>query len=223
MARSVRGGAASVARGGRSAKGRLAEVEGRARILVVEPPMTTSPSLEKRYTAEEYDALEDRVAYELVDGRLVELHSSFWTSVASTWMRVQLSRFVDEHRLGAVLGRDLGIRIHPKDPTHTRRASGLFLSRARWPAGDPPYLRVAPELVVEVVSPGDTAQDVRAKVDEWLAHGVRMVWVAFPNAREVHVYATGMHPQIYTAEDEITAGDILPGFRSPVAALFPAR
>jgi Uma2 family endonuclease len=185
--------------------------------------MTTTPTLERRYTAEEYDALEDRERYELVDGRLVERHMSYLSSaIAMVFARI-LGSFVSEHRLGTIFGPDLGVRINPSDPAHTRHADVGFVSRARAPGGDPGYLRVAPELIVEVVSPGDTANEVRAKVDEWLSHGVRMVWVAFPLAREVHVYATGLHPQIFTVDDEITAADVLPGFRSPVAALFPER
>jgi len=185
--------------------------------------MSTTPTLERRWTADEYDALDDRQRYELVDGRLVERTVSYLSSVVAMTIARVIGTFVRAHRLGTVFGPDLGLRINPRDPDHTRYADVGYISHERAPQSDTGYLRVAPELVVEVVSPGDTASAVRAKVDEWLAHGVRMVWLAYPDVREVHVYAQGLHPQIFTADDEITAGDILPGFSSPVAELFPER
>ena len=185
--------------------------------------MSTAPTLERRWTAEEYDALDDRERYELVDGQLLERNMSLFSGEAAARIIAVLGAFARRHHLGRVFGSEPGLRINPRDPEHTRRADAAFISYARSPESDTGYLRVAPELVVEVVSPGDTASAVRAKVDEWLAHGVRMVWLAYPDVREVHVYAQGLHPQIFTADDEITAGDILPGFSSPVAELFPER
>lgn len=50
---------------------------------------------------------------------------------------------------------------------------------------------------------------------------VRMVWVVYPNAREVHVYAAGEHPRIVTADDLMEAPAVLPGFSIPAARFFP--
>ncbi len=93
----------------------------------------------------------------------------------------------------------------------------------RAPKHDLCYMNVAPDLVVEVVSPIDRLNDVREKAQEWLSAGVRVVWVLLPETREAQVYRADARPGIFTAADELDATDIAPGLRTLVADLFPAR
>jgi Uma2 family endonuclease len=183
----------------------------------------TTRVLSPPITAEEYEALPDRRMFELVDGALVERHVSIFSSQTSAAFMIGIGGFVKQQDIGAMFDAELGMRLHPDDSLHTRRADVGFISWDRNPRYDAGHLRVAPELVVEVISPGDVANEVRAKVNEWLDHGVRAVWVAFPEDGEIHVYAAGEHPRIFTATDEIDGGTIIPGFRASVADLFPRR
>ena len=158
----------------------------------------------------------------LVDGQLVERNVSYLSSSVAAAIVSLLRSYALGHSLGNVFGPDLGIRIHPTDALHTRHADIGFIAKARFPRTDTGYLRVAPDLVVEVVSPGDAAQEVRAKASEWLERGVRVVWAAFPEEREIHAYTAGKHPQIHTADDEISAEEVHPGFAIRVSELIPA-
>jgi Uma2 family endonuclease len=184
----------------------------------------TTPVLARPISVDEYDAMPDRRDYEFVDGKLVERNVSVSSSTTNAKITFTLGTFVYPNDLGHLLDSEMGFRINPENPSHTRRANVSFVSYARFVQRhdrESGYLRVAPELVVEVVSPGDLQSEVRSRVDEWLRFGVQVVWVAMPAAREIHVYAVGEHPRIYTAEDTITLDTVLPGFSAVVADVLP--
>jgi Uma2 family endonuclease len=88
----------------------------------------------------------------------------------------------------------------------------------RFPEG---YVRIAPDLAVEVISPNDLAYEVDDKVEEYLRAGVRLVWVVNPQTRTVRIHrADGSIAQRREGED-LTGDDVLPGFVCPLAAVFP--
>jgi Uma2 family endonuclease len=82
-------------------------------------------------------------------------------------------------------------------------------------------LDVAPDLLIEVVSPYDTAQEVLEKVILWMRFGVRLVWVVYPSTRSVMVYRSAEDVSVRQIDDVLDGDDVLPGFRCPVRALFP--
>jgi Uma2 family endonuclease len=82
------------------------------------------------------------------------------------------------------------------------------------------YLMMVPDLVAEVVSPGEEVYDLDRKIDEYFRAGVRRVWVINPEQRTVRVLRSlddmaGLSGQAVLADDEV-----LPGFRCPLTTLF---
>jgi Uma2 family endonuclease len=172
-----------------------------------------------RVSPEALLAMEDGPSYELLDGELVERDVSRSSQYVAILISELLSSFIRPRRLGELYAAELGIRIFP-DPDRTRKADISFVRRERLPDEDVSFLRIPPDLVVEVISPSNHAAGMRAKVDEWIECGVKLVWVAFPTAREVQVYRASGHHSILTATDEITGEDVLPGFACKVAEFF---
>lgn len=82
------------------------------------------------------------------------------------------------------------------------------------------FWTVAPDLVAEVISSNDTAHDVQAKVVEWLAAGVRLVWVVYPDEQMVTEYRSLSQVRVLTAGDSLDGGDVVPGFICPLSDLF---
>jgi hypothetical protein len=66
----------------------------------------------------------------------------------------------------------------------------------------------------------DRASEVLAKVQDWLDAGCRAVWVADPQTRSVTVYRGQSVIEIFRPCDQLTDGDLLPGFRLAVAEIF---
>ena len=82
------------------------------------------------------------------------------------------------------------------------------------------YYEVIPDLVVEVVSPGDSAREVMYKALMWLSYGPRLVWAISPGSRTVDVYRPGERTVTLGVDDALDGLGVLPGFTCPVSDIF---
>jgi Uma2 family endonuclease len=123
-----------------------------------------------------------------------------------------LSIHVDDSCLGLVLAAETGFKL-ATDPDTVRAPDVAFVSKDRLP--DPPpagYAALAPDLVVDVLSPDDRPGEVLAKVGEWLEGGTLLVWVVDPQRRCARVYrADGTQSQL-GAGDTLDGESVVPGF-----------
>ena len=95
--------------------------------------------------------------------------------------------------------------------------SGERLGTDEAPAG---FLKMAPDLAVEVVSPSDSAAAVQSKVEDWLGAGTRLVWVVYPDTRSVTVYRSLNEAEVLSEPDALDGAPVLPDFALPVSDLF---
>jgi len=160
--------------------------------------------------------------WELIDGELVEMTPSSSES-SRTGMRFgyYLTDHVLPRRLGEVFGTDSGFAVFAGREI-VRVSDAAFVRADRIPPApdNQGFFRLAPDLVVEVVSPSDRASDVYAKMMMWLEAGVQLVWVADPATRTIAVYRPDRSSQMLRETDELTGGDVLPQFRLKVATFF---
>jgi Uma2 family endonuclease len=177
------------------------------------------------YTPEELLAMPDEKDYELVDGHLVERHVSTLSSWVAGELQFQIRTYCQTHPIGRVFPADLGYQCYPDAPGKVRRADVSFVLDARLPAEawSEGYLKIAPDLAVEVISPNDLAWELDQKVAEYLGAGVRLVWVVHPEARAVRVHRAGGRASWLGADEELSGEEVLPGFRCPIGMIFPPR
>jgi Uma2 family endonuclease len=109
------------------------------------------------------------------------------------------------------------------DPDTVRGPDVSYISADRVQVAGIPlgYWRLAPDLAVEIVSPGDTADEVREKVREYLAAGTRLVWVVYPTTREVISHTPDGLARTFGQDATLESPEVLPGFACAVAELFP--
>jgi|AP95_1055475.scaffolds.fasta_scaffold177033_1 Uma2 family endonuclease len=183
----------------------------------------STADVQTRHTAEDLLTMPDAVSYELVDGELLERNMG----AVSSWVAAQLIELLNAHvrqqRAGWVLSTDGSYQCFGDDQDRVRKPDVSFICRGRLPDEALPqgHVQLAPDLAVEVVSPNDRYLEVQAKVAEYLAAGVRLVWVIDPDNRTVIVRALGAdQPMELHDGDELTGSDVLPEFRCPVAGLF---
>jgi len=130
-----------------------------------------------------------------------------------------LGRYIKEKGGGHVASNDTGVftERHPDTVLAPDLAYWKTETLPELPEG---FAEVAPDLAVEVVSPSDTAAYVHRKVLHYLDHGVLLVWVVDPKTRTVTVYRSRRDVCILDEAEEITGGDVLPGFSCRVGEFF---
>ncbi|MGC8641528.1 MAG: Uma2 family endonuclease [Isosphaeraceae bacterium] len=162
------------------------------------------------------------ILYEVIDGQIEEkVIGSYETGIASVLIRV-LAPFASTNRLGQVFSEML-FRINIAKDLQ-RRPDLAFVSHARWPYNRRPprgsFWDMVPDLAIEVVSPTNSAFQVQKKIHSYFEAGVVQVWVIYPDEKEVYVYASPTRITVLQVGQDIEGGDLLPGFRLPVANLF---
>jgi Uma2 family endonuclease len=177
--------------------------------------------------ATEVDAVpRDHELFEVIDGERIgkPLMSAYAGKVGSRLIR-RLGDFADAHNLGETVGEVL-FRLPLKDDGHRdRRPDVAFVSFARWPLNRPMPTRdnawdVVPDLAIEVISPFNLAGESVQKVREYFQAGVLLVWVVYPEEREVYVYESRTRIRVLTADDALDGGTVLPGFQLRLDRLF---
>lgn len=127
---------------------------------------------------------------------------------------IQLARrvadYVHERGLGYVFDSSTGVWM----PSGNLRVPDLtFVSLGKLPNGLPEgFLRQTPDLVAEVLSPDDSAREIAEKVAEYLAAGVRMVWVIDPRSRTAAVHRSPTASRSLGENDALDGEDVMPGF-----------
>ena len=181
--------------------------------------VTTAPA-DKLITGDELWEMGDIGPSELIDGRIVLMnpadgvHGSVESILAG-----MLGNFTVGQNLGTVLGGEIGIYIR-RNPDRIRAADVAFVSKQRLPVVPSRYLDVAPELIIEILSPGDRWQDVRQKLEDYFSIGVDQVWIVEPDNQTVLAYTSPTTLEKFGLNDTVPGFGPLDGFTLSVAALF---
>jgi Uma2 family endonuclease len=195
----------------------------------------STTATEKLMTTEELLAIpDDGVERWLIRGKLHEkypeiiggtpmtfrnrFHSKTMANVA-TVIRMWLAN--QPNSGGEVLCGEAGIRLRG-DPATTVGVDVAYISAevAAHQTDETTLVDGVPLLAVEILSPSDTQEEIHDKIKTYINSGVALVWIVDPNDRTVRVYRRGAPPELFNADQELTAEPHLPGFRVPVARLF---
>lgn len=177
-------------------------------------------------TADELLSIPESDRYELVHGQLVEhvmSHQAVWIAARLITL---LNVFLKQHDLGDVYSEGATYQCFPHEPGMVRKPDLSVIRKGRLSYSQfvRGHAKIAPDLAVEVLSPSDSACEVFEKLEDYFRAGIPLVWQINPSTRTVTVYADGGRQIVLLHEgDELTGGDVLPGFRCQVAEIFPPR
>jgi Uma2 family endonuclease len=175
-------------------------------------------------TCEKYAALKEPegMRYELSEGELIVTPSaSFFHNEIRDYFNAKLRAFVEIPRLGEVTSETdvklVGETVRRPDVAFIRagRLRGIDLDQVPLP--------VVPDLVLEIVSKSDRADDLLLKVSQYLAAGAKAVWLFYPNTRLAYRYLPGkLEPEVRSAAAGHTfeEPELLPGFSLPLEQIF---
>ncbi len=172
----------------------------------------------------ESDGIANR--YELDEGELVVMSPSGAVhGILTAWLSYLLNAYVYEHDLGLTFGAETGFVLHQAAEAGrsiVRAPDFAFVSKARAVPVGSTFYPIAPDLAAEVVSPSDTARQMRRKARQYLQYGTRLLWIIFPDASDRFVDVYRPDQPLLTVQDEqlLEGYDVLLGFSLPVSRLF---
>jgi Uma2 family endonuclease len=182
-------------------------------ILLDSPPAPSEPLLQN----------ENR-RYELVDGEWVEKKmGALAGQIAGILIRL-LGNHTDQIG-GVVLTSDGGYKIFPHAPKLVRFPDVSYLRKGRLPNDKAPdgNLTIPPDLIVEVVSPNDLAEEIEERAMDFLRVGVSLVWIIYPKTRCVRVLRQGGAAAQLLETDDLQGENVLPGFSCKIEELLPKK
>ncbi|MFN7565524.1 MAG: Uma2 family endonuclease [Microcystis sp.] len=177
----------------------------------------------KVWTDAEFMALpDDGNRYELVKGELVNLgNSGALHGYIAIILSAALFALVTSRKLGVLLESSTAFTMkngNKRSPDIAFFAKERLQGLEELPTS---FLEGGPDLVVEILSPGNTVAEIEDKIAEYFANGTRLLWVISPGQHYVLVYRSGYEPQrLLTSGDFLEGEEVVPGFTFPVADLF---
>jgi Uma2 family endonuclease len=185
--------------------------------IVLDPP----PGKARVEDVVDFDDHKDQLC-ELIDGTLVRKAVGFYESYIAVQIAMLLSQFVAERNLGVVAGEAGMLQIFPDE---VRIPDVSFISHERlknsgFPDEAAPHM--APDLAVEVISRGNTRQEMDQKLSEYFEAGTKAVWYVYPKKRQVVAYASLKSFTELSESDTLDGGEVLPGFTLELKSLFAA-
>ncbi|MDQ6926022.1 MAG: Uma2 family endonuclease [Candidatus Eremiobacteraeota bacterium] len=132
-----------------------------------------------------------------------------------------LDRHVEPRALGHCFVDGTGFALPPHDDV-VRSPDAAFVRAGRLPADTLPegWVPIAPDFVVEVLSPSESHSDVMEKLDDYFAGGTTLAWVVDSRRRGVEVHAAGEPVRWMPWEATLDGAPVLPELRVAVAELF---
>jgi Uma2 family endonuclease len=154
--------------------------------------------------------------YELVDGQIRVSPAGSRHGRVCVRLATRLDAFVEKGQLGYVFDSSTGFRL---PGGNVRVPDVSFVARGRFRDEHVPegFGDLAPDLVVEVLSPDDRSREILDKVGDYLQAGVPLVWVIDPKRRTAAVYRSLTGVRTVGPGDALDGEDVVPGFRCALA------
>ena len=174
-----------------------------------------------RYTYEDYAKTPDDVRYQLIDGELILSPSpTFHHQRISGAMFVELHQWAVSSQAGKVVCAPMDVYLTETD---TVQPDILFISSERMHIVEDRYVRGAPDLVVEILSPSTSSLDLGAKMGLYALHGVPHYWIADPDTRTARTLRLEAGDYVEVAsftENDVLTSDAFPGLAIDLREVF---
>ena len=132
-----------------------------------------------------------------------------------------IGNHVLRRNLGRMFAAETGFLLR-RDPDTVRAPDAAFVSGERLATDEVPpgFLELAPDCVLEVVSPRDSQAAIRDKVADWMAAGTRLAWVLYPDTKSVEAHRRGQSPVAFSEADVLDGAPVFADFSVRVRDLF---
>jgi Uma2 family endonuclease len=171
---------------------------------------------DREYTVDEFMRLNFDERVELVDGKIIRMGwNNFTHARLVSWLSCVLNNWAEATKWGFIGGGDAGV-LTKVSPKQTARGADLVaISHGRYAdvKQKGKIIDLGPELIIEVVSPSNTWNDIQTKIQEYFSIGTNEIWVISPINRNVTVYHSLKEITSFSsADNEVVTSEWLPGF-----------
>lgn len=179
-------------------------------------------SSQKVWTDAEFMALpQEGHRYELVDGEPIDMgNSGMEHGEIGSLLGGLLAIYVRQQKLGTVCDSSTAFSLksgNKRSPDISFVAKARLQGLKRPPRG---FFQGSPDLAVEILSPGNTIEEIHDKIVEYFENDTRLVWVIHPAEKYVLVYHSPEPDRLLRPQDSLDGEAIVPGFSIGVAELF---
>jgi Uma2 family endonuclease len=187
-----------------------------------ETPELVAPE-KKAWSDEAFMALpDDGHHYEIVNGELIDMgNSGALHGYVCSLLLAALMSYILPKKLGVILDSSTAFKMkngNKRSPDISFFAKERLQGMTELPSG---FLEGAPDLAVEVLSPGNTIEEIDEKIAEYFENDAQLVWVISPTQHYILVYRSTQEPdRLLKSADSLDGEDVIPGFTLPVADLF---
>jgi len=165
-----------------------------------------------RLTVEDmYHTPRDGQKYELIEGEFTMTPAGLRHEVIGGNLIFEIKSYLKRNPIGQVFGSSAGYRLADNI---VLSPDVSFVRAERLPGGVAPegFGEFAPDLAVEIISPGDNITDIERKVQLYLSHGAGLVWVINPRLARATIYRPDGSARVLQAQDALDGETVLPGF-----------
>lgn len=161
---------------------------------------------------------EDGYKYELVEGEVKAVSPVYLEHDELVAYLIALLRPFTRGK-GRLYASSAGFRMAAGN---IRSPDVSFMRKERLPGGRSPrsFGTGAPDLCIEIISASEDRQEMQRKVEEYFASGAQQVWQLYPDSQRLLLFTSSTDLVVFEAGDEVSGGDLLPGFQCKVAELF---
>jgi len=176
----------------------------------------------KVWTDEEFMALpDDGNCYEIVNGELVNVgNSGMEHGNIGIFLGGLIEIFVRQHRLGVTCDSSTAFKLkagNKRSPDVSFVGKERLIGLTRLPKG---FFEGAPDLAVEIISPGNTFEEIHTKIEEYFESGTKLLWVIHPDEKFVLVYHSPQPDCLLKSNDILDGEDVILNFKVSVSELF---
>jgi Uma2 family endonuclease len=156
---------------------------------------------------------------ELVNGKVVIMSpSGFESDEVAFRFGGKLFSYVDERKLGRIAGSSGGFTL---PNSNTRAPDVSFVKAERLRRSPRGFAQLAPDLAVEVKSPSDSLDDLRAKLTDFLTQGTQVGILINPEQRWLEIHRPNQPPVCLNSDDILTIPELFPGWSLPLSEIWP--
>jgi Uma2 family endonuclease len=183
--------------------------------------MKTTAAPSKYWTDEDLLAVPEGERFQLIQGEFSNMSPVGGEhGLICTRLLVAIGIFLRSNPLGELFDSSTGFRL---DPENCFAADVAFVSNARLPEMMPDiksFLRGAPDLAIEVLSPSNRLRQIEQKMRIFFSHGTTLGWMVLPEKKHVRVYSGNDEHLILDESATLEGSEVLPGFKLPIRDLF---